>query len=278
MIVSAATRYTLLMVASAILVAPFSFMISIALASDDTVQRMAFTVVPTEFHVENFARVFDDGRMGQWLLNSTIIVIFTCLGQVFVSAIVAYAFARLHARFKGLIFGVVLATMMIPAEILLVPQFVLFRNLGWIDTFLPLIVPMLFGGAYNIFLMRQFITRIPMELDEAAQLDGLGHLRIFARIVMPLMRPVLVAVAVFTFSATWGAFLGPLIYLNSENLFPLALGIQSLTTASNTGQTPPYNLAMVGAVFLTTPMILIYFFSQRYIYEAGFNAGSSAIR
>lgn len=275
----AAWSYGVLTVVSAILAAPFVFMVSIALSSDATVQKATFTLFPREFEFSNFVRVLTaDGQMLQWIGNSLIIVTFACLGQMFVSAMVAYAFARLRAPGKGVLFTLLLSTMMVPVEVTIIPQFVLFRQLGWIDTLLPLIVPHLFGGAYNIFLMRQFITRIPRELDEAAQVDGLGYFGIFARIVLPLMKPVLVAVGVFSFSWSWGWFFGPLIYLNTQSKYPLALGVQFLSGTSTNAQTPPYNLVMVGALFLTLPMVVVYFFSQKYIYQVNLSSGSAGIR
>jgi multiple sugar transport system permease protein len=275
----ATVSYGVLTVVSAILAAPFVFMISIALSSDATVQKVSFTLIPREFHVENFIRVLSsDAQMARWILNSLIIVTFACLGQMFVSAMVAYAFARLRAPGRSALFVVLLSTMMVPIEVTIIPQFVLFRELDWIDTLWPLIVPNLFGGAYNIFLMRQFVTRIPRELDEAAQVDGLGYFGIFARIVLPLMKPVVVAVGVFSFSFSWGWFFGPLIYLNTETKYPLALGVQFLSGTSTNAQTPPYNLVMVGALFLTVPMVAVYFFSQKYIYQVNLGAGSAGIR
>lgn len=275
----ATVSYGVLTVVSAILAAPFVFMVSIALSSDATVQKVSFTLIPREFHVENLIRVLSsDAQMARWILNSLIIVTFACLGQMFVSAMVAYAFARLRAPGRSALFVVLLSTMMVPIEVTIIPQFVLFRELDWIDTLWPLIVPNLFGGAYNIFLMRQFVTRIPRELDEAAQVDGLGYFGIFSRIVLPLMKPVVVAVGVFSFSFSWGWFFGPLIYLNTETKYPLALGVQFLSGTSTNAQTPPYNLVMVGALFLTVPMVAVYFFSQKYIYQVNLGAGSAGIR
>jgi len=274
-----AMSYAILTVVSAILSAPFVFMVSIALSSDATVQKATFTLIPREFHFENFVRVMtSDAPMARWILNSLIIVTFACLGQMFVSAMVAYAFARLRAPGRSVLFVILLSTMMVPVEVTIIPQFILFRELDWIDTLYPLIVPNLFGGAYNIFLMRQFVTRIPRELDEAAQVDGLGYFGIFARIILPLMKPVVVAVGVFSFAFSWGWFFGPLIYLNTESKYPLALGVQFLSGTSTNAQTPPYNLVMVGALFLTVPMVAVYFFSQKYIYQVNLSSGSAGIR
>ena len=275
----AAASYGILTIVSALLAAPFVFMVSIALSSDATVQKATFTVIPREFHFENFVRVMtSEADMARWIFNSLVIVTFVCLGQMFVSAMVAYAFARLRAPGRQALFVVLLSTMMVPVEVTIIPQFILFRELHWIDTFFPLIVPSLFGGAYNIFLIRQFITRIPTELDEAAQVDGLGYFGIFSRIMLPLMKPVIVAVGVFSFASSWGWFFGPLIFLNTETKYPLALGVQYLTGTTTNAQTPPYNLVMVGALLLTVPMVAVYYFSQKYIYQVSLGAGSAGIR
>ncbi|WP_405093221.1 carbohydrate ABC transporter permease [Micromonospora sp. NBC_01392] len=275
----AATRYAILTVVSAVLLAPLVFMVSIALSSDQTTREMSFRFLPTEFEFGNFVRAFTaDIPIGRFLLNSTVIVVVSCVGMTLSSALVAYGFARLRAPGKNILFGVLLSTMMIPAEVLLIPQFILFRHLGWIDTLLPIIVPNFFANAYNVFLIRQFITRIPAELDEAAMLDGLGHFGLFRRIIMPLMKPVLVAVAIFTFTFNWGYFFGPLIYLNSEEKMPLALGIQVLSATSSGAQTPPWNMVMVGALILILPMVAVYYFGQKYLYEAGVVSGSAGLK
>ncbi len=276
---SRATRYAILTVVSAILMAPLVFMVSIALSSDRTSKQMSFSFLPTEFHLGNFVRAFtSDLPMGQFLINSILIVVFSCIGMVFSSAVVGYGFARIRAPFKGFLFMVLLSTMMIPAEVLLIPQFIIFRNLGWIDTLLPIIVPNFFANAYNVFLVRQFLTRIPSELDDAAMLDGLGHWGIFRRIAMPLMMPVLAAITIFTFTFNWGYFFGPLIYINTESKMPLALGIQILSATSSGAQTPPWNMVMVGALILIIPMVAVYHFGQKYLYETGLVSGSVGLK
>lgn len=271
--------YLILTVLGFLLAAPFVYVISMALASDATSAKLSFTFIPREFHFENFVRVFTSGlNFGQFLLNSLVLVVFSIIGQVLASSLVAYSFARLRAPGKELIFVVLLATMMIPAEVTLIPQFVMFKQLGWINTLLPLIVPNFFGGAYNIFLLRQFITRVPVELDEAAQLDGLGYFGIYTHIILPLIRPALIAVAIFTFVWNWGAFFGPLIYINDVDKMPLALGVQILSATNSAGQIPPWNLVMVGALVLTLPMILVYFFGQRYMDELSLSGGSVGVK
>lgn len=277
--VRSTSRYAVLTVVSALLLAPFVYMVSIALASDETSLRMTFTLLPTEFHFENFVKAFTSGLpMGAFLRNSMIIVVFACLGMTVSSALVSFGFARLRAPGKPVLFAILLSTMMIPGEVLLIPQFILFRNLGWLDTLLPIIVPNFFANAYNVFLMRQFITRVPSQLDEAAMIDGLGYFGIFRRIIMPVMKPVLAAVAIFTFTFNWGYFFGPLIYINTRENMPLALGVQILSSTSSGAQLPPWNLVMVGALLLVIPVIVVYHFGQRYLYEAGLVGGSAGLK
>ncbi|BDR53692.1 sugar ABC transporter permease [Bombiscardovia nodaiensis] len=274
-----ARRYAILTVVSAILCAPLVFVVSIALSSDHTTNSMSFSFFPTEWHWENFVRVFNSGLpIGRFILNSLMIVIPACIFMTFSSALVSYGFARLNAPGKNILFVIVLSTMMIPGQVLMIPQFILFRTLGWVNTLLPIIVPNLFANAYNVFLMRQFITRIPTELDEAAEIDGLGYFGIFNRIILPMMIPVLAAVCVFTFSANWGSFFGPLLYINDEDKMPLALGLQVLSAQSSGAQTPPWNMIMVGSLILILPVLIVYYFAQKYLYESGMMAGSAGIK
>ena len=276
---STAFTYAGLMVASAVFFAPLVFVVSIALSSDQTVGTGAFSLFPTEFRWENFIRIFQTQQpVGNFVVNSVIISVLSAVGQVFSSALVGYAFARLRAKGKNITFMIMLATMMIPAQITMIPQFILFKELGWINTFLPLIIPNFFGNAYNIFLIRQFVSRLPVEMDEAAMVDGLGYFGIFRRIVLPMMTPVLIAIAIFTLTWTWGDFMGPLIYLNEDTKMPLALGVQLLTSTSQELQTPPWNLVMVGTVFLSLPMIIIYYFGQKYMYEMNISTGSAGVK
>lgn len=162
-------------------------------------------------------------------------------------------------------------------EVTMVPQFIIFRHLDWINTFYPLIVPSFFAGAFNVFLIRQFVMSIPKSLDEAAMIDGMGHPGIYWKIIMPLTYPILAAIAIFSFSYNWGNFMGPLIYINDPEKMPLALGVQLLTTVGG-GQMPPWNLVMIASLFLTIPMVLVYLFGQRYVYEANISGGSSGIK
>lgn len=274
------SSYTVLIIVSAIFFVPFILMFSIALASDQTSAANQFTIIPTEFTWSNFSQVFTATGLpvDRFLLNSVIIATLSAIGQVLSSSLVGYAFARLRAPGKSTMFIVVLATMMIPAQITMIPQFLLFKELGWVNTFLPLIIPNFFSNAFNVFLVRQFVSRINGELDEAAQVDGLGYFGIYRRIILPMMWPILTAIAIFTLTASWGDFMGPLIYLNQEDMMPLALGLQYMTSTSNALQLPPWNLVMVGSIILTVPMITIYYIGQKYLYEMNVSGGSAGVK
>ncbi|MBB4714944.1 carbohydrate ABC transporter permease [Streptomyces luteogriseus] len=271
--------YGTLLIVAAILTTPLVFVGSIALSGDATVNNGAFTIIPREFHWDNFARVFGtELPVGTFLLNSVLISLFSVAGQVLSSGLVGYAFARLRAPGKNTMFLIVIATMMIPTQITMIPQFILFRDLGWVNTFLPLIVPNFFSNAFNVFLVRQFVSRLPSELDEAAMMDGLGFFGIYRRIMFPMLRPVLIAIGIFTLTHTWGDFMGPLIYLNDESKMPLALGVQYITATSQAGQAPPWNLVMVGSILLALPMILVYYLGQKYLYEMDISGGSAGVK
>ncbi|MBA2951748.1 carbohydrate ABC transporter permease [Streptomyces himalayensis] len=271
--------YATLIVVSAILSMPLVFVVSIALSSDQTVNTNTFTIFPTEFHWENFSRVFGtDLPMGRFVVNSLIISVGSVIGQMVSSGLVGYAFARLRAPGKNALFLVVIATMMIPTQITMIPQFILFKDLGWVNTYLPLIVPNFFSNAFNVFLVRQFVSRLPNQLDEAAMVDGLGFFGIYRRIMLPMLWPVLIAIGIFTLTYNWGDFMGPLIYLNDESKMPLALGVQYITTTGVPGQPPPWNLVMVGSILLTLPMIAVYYLGQRYLYEMDISGGSAGVK
>ena len=274
------STYALLGALAVAMITPFLLMLSISLASDTTTVRMTFTLVPQEFEFENYVRVFTTPNieLGRHIVNSLIIVVGSIIGQVLISSFVAYGFARFNAPGKNVLFLIVLGTMMIPGAVTLIPQFALYRSLGWLGTFAPLIVPNFFGGAFNIFLIRQFIVRLPTDLDEAAKIDGVGPIGIFRYIIFPLIRPIAVAVAILTFQFNWSWFLEPLLYLQDTEKMPLAVAIRTLTATTSAGATPMWNLVMVSSMLLTLPMLLVFFIGQKYVFEANISGGSAAIK
>jgi multiple sugar transport system permease protein len=263
--------YVILLFGTVLMVLPLLWMITTSLASTKYVTTFPPKLIPDSFQVANYVRIFSDAGLGRYLVNSVVIVIPSMVGQVVASSLAGYALARLRAPGRRIWFVITLCTLMIPYEATIVPTFVMFRYLGWINTFWPLIVPQMFGSGYSIFLMRQFIMQIPTEYDEAARLDGLGYFGVWRRIIVPLSVPAMATVAIFTFTFQWGNFLGPLIYINDSGKYPLALGLYAMTQTSNVGQTPDWNLIMAGGMLLTVPMVMVYFFGQRFLYE-GANA------
>lgn len=270
------TLYILLTIVGIILCAPFIYMISISLASQASTSKMTFSFIPHEFEWRNYVKVFTDKQITRWFFNSIILVVFSIIGQVFASSFVAYGFSRLRARGKNIIFMVLLSTMMIPPQVTMIPQFVIFEKLGWINTLLPIIVPNFCGGAFNIFLARQFIASIPFSLDDAAKIDGLGFFGIYWKIILPLIKPTLFMIAILTFNYNWGAFMEPLIYINDIERMPLALGVQILSATRSAGAAPEWNIVMVASMLLTLPMVFVFFLGQKYIFEMNIIAGSNA--
>lgn len=192
--------------------------------------------------------------------NTLVVAILSVCGAVVSNAIVGYSFARLKWPGRNLFFAVTLGTMMVPFPVLMVPTFALFKWLGWVGTFRPLWVPTFFASAFSIFLLRQFYRTIPMELSEAAKIDGASEFRIFMDVIAPLARPALTVVAVFQLMASWNDFLGPLIYLVDRNTFTLSLGLQAYQTQH--GGTP-WHLLMAATLMVIAPVIIVFFFAQR---------------
>jgi ABC-type glycerol-3-phosphate transport system permease component len=219
---------------------------------------------------ENYYRVLIIPRIPvtRWALNSAIVVSLTTIGAVITSALVAYSFARFDYRGRDLLFMITLGTMMLPTEVTLIPQFVLFYKLGWINTLRPLWVPYWFGGgAFAIFLMRQFFLSLPRDLDEAALIDGASFFRIFWSILLPLCKPVLATLAIIIIISTWSDFLGPLIYLNSPEKFTVSVGIQFFNNSPEVGGEPMHHLLMAACILSMLPVIIIFFLGQRFFVQ-----------
>ncbi len=249
-------------------IAPFVWMVSTSLKTVDQVMRDPPVLIPKPMMPENYWKVITHPKMDFPLFtrNTLIIATLCVIGTVLSSSIVAYGFAKIRFRGRGVLFALMLSTMMIPGAVLMVPQFALFRWLGdhtpiqFLGTFKPLWIGAFFGSAFNIFLLRQFFMTIPDELSEAARIDGCSELGIFARIMLPLARPALAVVALFTFMAVWNDFLGPLVYLQRPDQYTLALGLQ--TFQSQHGGTE-WQLLMAASVLVLAPIVILFFLAQR---------------
>jgi ABC-type glycerol-3-phosphate transport system permease component len=198
-----------------------------------------------------------------YVKNSLILVVLNIIGQILGSSLVAFSFARLRWPARDFCFMLVLATLMIPAQVTMIPVFLIFKSIGWYNTLRPLWVGSFFGSAFYIFLLRQFMRGIPTDLEDSAKIDGCGYLGIYARIILPLIKPALAAIGIFTFMGTWNDFMGPLIYLNDQRLYPLSLGLFALQVF----QGGNYGLMMAASVLMTLPVILLFFAAQRHFIQ-----------
>lgn len=198
-----------------------------------------------------------------YLRNSVVLVVLNVLGTLLSCSLVAYAFARLRFPGRNVLFAVLLATMMLPSAVTLLPQFLIFRQMGWIDTLQPLWVPALFASAFNVFLLRQFFRQVPLELEDAAKIDGCDYLKAFWRVMLPQVKPALAVIAVWTFIGAWNNFMGPLIYINSPEHLPIAYALQ-LFNGERAGEP---GLLMAFASLSMLPVVLVFVFAQRYFIE-----------
>ncbi|GMV35562.1 MAG: sugar ABC transporter permease [Fimbriimonadales bacterium] len=253
----------LLVVGSLVFLTPFYISVTMSLKSAAEVAQTSVWSLPKSVTLENYREVLANPNVSFLLFfrNTVVIAGFSTLGVVLSSSMVAYAFARVQFRGRDRLFIVLLSTMMLPGIVTMIPTYVLYKYLHWVNTFYPLTVPaFLGGGAFNVFLLRQFFLSVPVELDEAAKLDGASHWTILTRIIMPLSGPALATVGVFTFIGSWRDFMGPLIYLNDVNKQTLELGLSTYASL----RAEQWHLLMAGSVLVTIPLIIIFLIGQRY--------------
>ena len=243
---------------------PTFWMVSSSLKVSTEVFAHPIVWIPKEFYWKNYVKAFELLPLTTFIANTLIIVFFAVAGTVISSALVAYSFARISWPGRNFWFGLLLATMMLPDVVTLVPRFLIFKNLKWIDTWLPLIVPYWGGiGAIYVFLMRQFFRGIPMELEDAAEIDGANRLRVLVQILLPLSKPVIATVAVFALIQHYNDFMNPLIYINSMDKWPLALGIR----AYNDSYAKNWEVVFAASTVMLTPMVVIFIVAQRYFVQ-----------
>ncbi len=253
--------HALLLAGSVLFLFPLVWMMSTALKPLDQTMLMPPRWFPAPIQWENFREAVNYVPFFAYARNTLTIALLGTLGTVISSSIVAYGFSRIEWKGRDPVFLVLLATMMVPFPVTMVPLYAVFRNLHWIGTFRPLWVPAWFGAsAFNVFLLRQFFLTIPRDFDDAARMDGCSEFGIYRRVVLPLSRPTLAVVALFHFMYCWNDFLGPLIYLIDQDTFTLALGLQFFQ--SRQGGTP-WNLLMAASTLVVAPVIVLFFFTQR---------------
>jgi ABC-type glycerol-3-phosphate transport system permease component len=262
-----AVLYVLMTAASIVMAFPLFWMISTSLKSLQEANAPKIIWIPTQLLLDAYRQVLADPRFLRSYLNSTFYAALALAGTLLSIAAVAYAFSRIRWPGRNLVFFLMLSTMMIPAQALIVPQYVFFHRLGWIGSFNPLIVPGYFaGGAAMIFLLRQAMAQIPIEMDESAFVDGASHLQIWWYLVLPSVKAPLATVATFLFVGFWNNLLGPLIYTQSSDLYTLPVFVAQLYNINN--PTQPWPTIMAAAVLTTVPLVIVFFFAQRFILES----------
>jgi multiple sugar transport system permease protein len=259
--------YAVLLVGAVPTMLPFAWLIRSALMNDNQIFIAPPEWLPNPFEWANFTGALTAQPFGRYFVNTMIIEVLTLVGTVLTCSVAAFAFARLRWRGRNVVFALLLSSVMLPYAVTLIPTFVMWRSLGGLDTFAPLTVPAFFGGAgggvFSIFLLRQFFLTIPFELDEAAYIDGASPWKVFWTIIMPLSKPALVVVTIFTFIGVWNDFLNPLLYLSSEENYTLALGLASFQSV----YTAQWGYLMAASAAVIAPIIVLFFFLQRYFIE-----------
>jgi multiple sugar transport system permease protein len=243
---------------------PLVWLLSTALKPDAQMAEWPPVWIPSPLQWSHFWSAWNSGNFGLYFVNTATITIAATFGQVLTASMAAYGFTRLRFPGRNILFGVLLATMMLPSVVTLIPTFILFKELKWLDSFKPLIVPAYFGGgAFFIFLLRQFFRTLPPEIFEQATIDGASNYRIYAQIVLPLAKPALSTVAIFGFMNHWNDLMAPLIYINSPDKFTLTLGLRRFMGLVDVR----YQEMMAMALLMTLPVLLVFFFFQQYFIE-----------
>ena len=257
--------YTILIAAAIVCLFPFIWMISTSFKETSDIYKMPPSLLPANPTLENFIEGWKGADFGMFFQNSAVVTFLATIGTVFSSSVVAYGFARFKSRLSPVLFMILLGTMMLPSQVTLIPQYLLYYKMGMVDTYWPLIIPSLFGGgAYNIFLYRQFFLSLPKELNEAATIDGASSFQTFIYIMMPAVKPVSMCVGVMSLVFNWNDFYQPLIYLNSTKKFTVAIGLQFLNSSMGTTK---IGQMMAVAVVMTLPVLLIFFVCQKYFVQ-----------
>lgn len=240
---------------------PFLWTVSTALKSNEQVFASPPVWIPHPIQWENFKRAWTELPFPTFVRNTVTITFLATFGQIVSASLVAYGFARFKFKGRNVLFYLMLSTMMLPSQVTMIPVFLLWRQLGLIDTFVPLVAPAFFGGgAFTIFLLRQFFLTVPRELDEAAMIDGAGPLTIWWRVLLPLARPALITTTLFSFVSHWDEFMGPLIYLNSMEKYTVSIGLRLFQDTYGT----QLELLMAAALIHLLPTVILFFVAQRY--------------
>jgi ABC-type glycerol-3-phosphate transport system permease component len=251
--------YILLIIFSIIFALPFYWLVSTSLKTDPQIFVFPPIWIPNPIDWGNYPEALTYIPFMLYLRNTLIIVVFVVVGSLLSCSLVAYGLSKIKWPGRDLLFFIALSTMMLPYQVIMIPIFIIFKNLGWVNSFKPLTVPAFFGNAFFIFLLRQFFMSIPMELSDAARIDGCSEFRIYSRIVLPLAKPVLATVGLFSFMGSWNDFLGPLIYISDPNKYTISLGLAMYRSQYGS----QWAMLMAASTVVILPIIIIFFFTQR---------------
>lgn len=257
--------YFMLIGGSALYGFPFAWMVRSSAMSIDQFYEDPPPFFPVPPNWTSYTEVWETGPIVAWIMNSTIVTVLGVVVLTFVSAVVAFGFARTEYPIRDALFLLVISTMMLPQHVTIIPKVIIFRDLGWLDTLLPLTVPMIGGSAFFIFILRQFFRTIPRELDDAAAIDGASPVRIMFTIIFPLSKPAIATVAVFSFIGNWNEFFEPFIYLNTPDRMTLAVGMRFFQAGM--WEQPQLHLQMAIALIAVTPILVIFFFAQKHFIQ-----------
>ena len=255
-----------LMTMAVLMIFPLLWLVSTSLKHPSKQMLWPPQLIPNPVYFKNYSDLFVLTPMASYLTNSLKISVLSVIGVCFSSSLAAFAFARMRFRGREVLFGVLLATMMLPYAVTIIPTFVIMKNLGWLNTHMPLIVPAFFGSAYFVFLLRQSYRAIPQDLFDSATIDGAGFFQIYYKIFVPLGMPALVTVALFAFLGSWNDLFGPLIYLSSQEKMTVALGLTYLRGRAGTG-VEKVGIIMAGSLLGVIPMLILYGFGQKYFIQ-----------
>lgn len=247
----------------ALILFPALWMLSTALKADTQVYANPPIWIPNPLRWDNFVQAWTQAPFTRYTINTALYAFAVVFGTIVSCSLAAYGFAKLRFPGRDVLFTVLLATMMIPGMVTLIPQYILFSRLGWVGTYLPLVVPSYFAGAFFTFLIRQHFLSVPNELSEAARVDGASELWIWRKVMLPLSKPVIATVAIFTFEGAWESYVGPLLYLNDERLYTLQVGLQFFRTQSQV----QWQYLMAASLLVMLPVIVIFFVFQRYFVQ-----------
>jgi ABC-type glycerol-3-phosphate transport system permease component len=265
-ILSQVTTHLVLVLIAVMMIFPLLWLISTSLKHPSKQMLWPPQLIPNPLHWQNYVDLFRLAPMGTYLLNSFKVASLSVVGTCLSSSLAAFAFARMRFRGRDILFAILLGTIMLPYAVTVIPTFVIMRQLNWLDTHYPLIVPAYFGSAFNVFLLRQAYRAIPQELVDAAMIDGASFFHIYSRIFIPLGMPALATVALFAFLGSWNDLFTPLIYLSTQAKMTVALGLTYLRGRAGTG-TETIGIIMAGSLLGIVPMLFLYAFGQRYFVQ-----------